>query len=90
MDIEGHEAVAMEAIPEDLWDQLDIVFEIGSTTSANKIFNYSRKFGISLLCERLNWKLAVHEHDLPVNWRGGSVIASRNNAFIANLTRSEP
>ena len=85
MDIEGHEAVAIQALPSAIWDQIDVCLEIGSSASAEEIFAYAERNSLNLFCERIDWRIAKSAQEMPTNWRGGSVIATRNSNFLAEV-----
>jgi FkbM family methyltransferase len=82
MDIEGHEADALLALQSLVWDWIEICLEIGSSESAVKIFEYCVEENLHIFCEKLDWKKAATVDELPINWRGGSVLITKRASFM--------
>ena len=82
MDIEGHEAKAILSIPEKLWLNMDICLELGSQNNATLIFEYTEQASLNIFCEKTGWNIAKSPSELPVSWRDGSILISRNQDFF--------
>jgi FkbM family methyltransferase len=85
MDIEGHEAIALGAIPKRSWECVDVCLEIGSVENAREIFNYCEDMGLTAYVEKLGWKAADSLADLPKSWKEGSLLLSKNEDYFQNL-----
>ena len=82
MDIEGHEADALLGLQSPAWDWIEMCLEIGSSESAVKIFEYCLEENLHIFCEKLDWKKATTVEELPINWRGGSVLITKKANFM--------
>lgn len=76
IDIEGHEAALLTALPPSIWSTTDALVEIGTKINAQTIFDYFDKSGVNLFAQKNGWTRASRADDLPVSHREGSLFVS--------------
>jgi FkbM family methyltransferase len=76
LDVEGHEASIICAIPEHRFLHLDLFSEVGSRVNADRIFNYCRSLGLNIFSQKLGWGVAAHPSDIPSHYSEGSIFIS--------------
>jgi len=76
IDIEGHEAILLTALPREIWKTTDALVEVGTKANAKQIFDYFDKSGVNLFAQKNGWARAQHADDIPVSHREGSLFVS--------------
>ena len=76
IDAEGHERdILLSATREDI-AHLDIIVEIGSPANAAAVFAHFQKLGVGLFPQKIGWRMARSQDDIPVSHRDGSLFIS--------------
>jgi FkbM family methyltransferase len=76
MDIEGHEAAVLTAVPHDMWATTDVMVEIGNADNAAAIFEYGRRSSIRMFAQKIGWRPVTTPDDMPTSHHEGSLFIS--------------
>lgn len=76
LDVEGHEASIICAIPKHSFLHVDLFSEVGSRMNADLIFNYCKSIGVNIFSQKLGWGIAVQPSDVPSHYSEGSIFIS--------------
>jgi hypothetical protein len=76
MDVEGHEVVLLQRIPDDLLNQTQIMLEVGSERNAASVFELIQSRKIPAYSQKLNWAQVKTFQDLPNHHSQGSLFLS--------------
>lgn len=81
IDIEGHEADLITALPPALWAETDAFVEIGTAENAQRIFDHLHHSGINIFPDKIGWQKAPRSNDLPTHHSEGLVFISSKDAM---------
>lgn len=81
IDAEGHEAVILNALPVQVWENLDAFVEIGSTENARVIFERFTGTGVNLFPQKTGWTRAESLGQIPVSYKEGGIFISAKDAM---------
>jgi FkbM family methyltransferase len=81
MDVEGHEAVIIQATTSEDWNSTDAVIEVGSRDKAEPIFEHLQKIGVSAFSQKIGWGLVKSVEDMPFSYKDGSLFISKKGAM---------
>lgn len=73
MDIEGHEAQALEATTKADWQGTDGLVEIGSPVNARRVYRHLEKQGLNLFAQKNGWQRVKKLADMPQSYRDGTL-----------------
>lgn len=76
IDAEGHELQIILCIPQQAYDHLDIVLEIGTKKNAEAIYNKLKDTNINLFAQKNGWEKVASLDDMPTSYRDGSLFIS--------------
>lgn len=77
IDAEGEEYKILSSIPDDRWDSLDVVGEIGNSKNSSEVFDFLTCMNINIFSQKISWEKATSSDDLPSSYKEGSVFISR-------------
>jgi FkbM family methyltransferase len=77
MDVEGHEAVLIEATTSDDWHCTDAVIEVGAADKAEAIFAHLHKIGVRAFSQKTGWEQVKKLSDMPFSYKEGSLFISK-------------
>jgi FkbM family methyltransferase len=82
LDVEGAEGELFRSISnfEGMSDSLSIILEI-SENSRKPIFDFAKKAGLQLFCQKLGWEPATDINELPISHKDGSVLCAKERLF---------
>ena len=78
LDIEGSEAKALSTLSDIDWENFHTVVEITNEVNAAAIFEIAKELDLSILSQKISWKRAVTQLDLPTNYKEGSVLITKS------------
>lgn len=81
MDVEGLEADLLESLFFSGFQGYDVVAEIGSESSAERIWQSASAAGVNVFSQKVNWSVARNQIDLPHHHTQGSVFLSRSGTM---------
>ncbi len=81
MDVEGHEAVIIQATTSEDWDRTDAVIEVGSADQAQPIFDHLQKIGVNAFSQKIGWGCVKTLEDMPFSYKDGSLFISKKGAM---------
>jgi FkbM family methyltransferase len=81
MDVEGLEADLLESLFSSGFQGYDVVAEIGSESSAERIWHTARAAEVNVFSQKANWSVARNQTDLPHHHTQGSVFLSRSESM---------
>ncbi len=84
IDAEGHEAVLLNAIPDNVWAHLDAIVEIGTPENAKAVFERFDGGGISVFAQKIGWKAVRVSEDMPTSYKEGGIFVSAKSAMPWN------
>ena len=73
IDIEGHEAELICALPAEIWLSTDAVLEVGRAENAKAIYDYLSGTGVNLFSQKNGWQSVKSVEDVPTSHREGSL-----------------
>jgi len=76
IDIEGHEANVITGYDIGKWSTLDAAVEIGSSSSADQIWEYFEGTKINLFAQREGWRRIVTRRSMPTHHSHGTLLIS--------------
>jgi len=76
IDAEGHEKDLLLSTTRPVFDQLDIMVEIGSPANAAAVFAHFDRLGVGLFAQKLGWQRVRSAADVPTSHRDGSLFIS--------------
>jgi FkbM family methyltransferase len=77
MDVEGHEAVLIEATSSEDWKSTDAVIEVGTSDNANAIFAHLEKIGVHAFSQKIGWERVKLLKDMPFSYKDGSLFITK-------------
>jgi len=81
IDVEGHEMVVLNAIPEDCWNSFDALLEVGTQANAEGVLAYSKVKGLNIFAQKTGWEKVVSLNDIPKSHHEGSIVLSHRVDF---------
>lgn len=81
IDIEGHEAELVCALPPETWVTTDAVLEIGTEANAEAIFRHLDGSPARIFTQKTGWQRASRVADMPFSHRDGSAFISARDAM---------
>jgi len=79
MDVEGLEADLLESLSDSGFGDVDLICEVGSESSARRIWSGVRTSEINVFSQKSNWRVVQRMEDLPTSYREGSVFISKRH-----------
>ena len=76
VDAEGHEDVILAAIPEERWQHLDAIVEVGSDKNAKTLFSHFQGIGVNVFAQKLGWQRVSSLEHMPTSYKEGGVFIS--------------
>lgn len=76
IDIEGHEAALLQALPADVWLSTDAVMEVGTADNAQAIYQHLAETPVNMFAQKTGWKKVKSLADMPTSHREGSLFLS--------------
>lgn len=81
MDVEGHEAVLIEATCSEDWNSTDAVIEVGAPDKAALIYTHLQKIGVQSFSQKTGWKEVKTVEDMPYSYKDGSLFISKKSSM---------
>jgi len=81
IDIEGHEAMLICAMPADVWLKTDAVLEIGTPTNAAAIYKHLADSKVKMLAQKIGWRQVRSLADMPTSHRDGCLFLTSKDAM---------
>jgi FkbM family methyltransferase len=79
MDVEGAEAIILEALNEENFRNTDFLIEVGNEQVRSKIFTLANKFSINAFSQKNGWRRASCLFDIPSCYKEGELFLSMKN-----------
>lgn len=78
VDAEGHEDVILVAIPEERWQHLDAIVEVGSDNNAKALFSHFQGIGVNVFAQKSGWQRVSSLEQMPSSYKeGGAFISAK-------------
>jgi FkbM family methyltransferase len=81
IDAEGHEAVLLRAIPDEIWNRVDAFVEIGTVENAKSVYQRFQGTGIHIHAQKTGWKAVGSWTDMPTSYREGGIFVSSKSVM---------
>ena len=79
IDIEGHEAALLTALPPEIWLSTDAAMEICTAANAEKIYNHLAPTSVNMFSQKIGWNKVRSIADMPNSHRDGSLFLTRKS-----------
>lgn len=76
IDAEGHEAVLLRAIPDEIWKRVDAFVEIGTVENAKAVYQRFQGTGIHIHTQKTGWKSVGSLTEMPTSYKEGGIFVS--------------
>jgi len=79
IDAEGHEAVILNALPNDAWNSLDAFVEVGSPENARSIFELNGS--VNIFSQKTGWSRVENIGQMPVSYKEGGIFVTSKESM---------
>jgi FkbM family methyltransferase len=81
IDVEGHEAVLLNAMPIEAWQKVDAFVEIGTPKNARLVFDRFAGTGVNIFSQKCGWTRVETIDNMPHGYKEGGVFVSAKSVM---------